>query len=99
MCGGEGGQSDSVQRRFLCVARYNFQCMLRWAIRLTSQHQKGERKQTWNAWKPQRVKQEREEQRAALTAKKDALKEVMMLLDEIGPRTDYREAASMLRYE
>ena len=73
--------------------------MLRWAIRLTSQHQKGERKQTWNAWKPQRVKQEREEQRAALTAKEDALKEVMMLLDEIGPRTDYREAASMLRYE
>lgn len=57
----------------------------------------GERKQTFNAWKPIRRREQQEESRLAAKEKLAKLKALMMIVDEIGIDTDYRQAAEILR--
>ena len=65
--------------------------------RFEALRREGERKKCWNAWKPQRAKDEREEQRIALQQNRERLKELMLMIDEITPRSKYIDVKSLLK--
>lgn len=76
---------DKVKRKIMSEPRFN-------ALR-----REGERKKCWNTWKPQRAKDEREEHRVALQQNRERLKDLMLMIDEITPRTSYNEAKLLLK--
>jgi pre-mRNA-processing factor 40 len=57
----------------------------------------GERKQVFNAWKPIRRREQQDAERAAGKVKLTKLKALMMIVDEIGADSTYRQAAEILR--